>query len=136
MILIDTNIVIDLLGIHETAHASWSRRRYATVVGIEPLACNHIVLAEIAAGAERPLALLDDIERFHIEVLTLTDEVALAAGRTHGEYRRRGGPRDRILPDFLIAAHAGVLGAALMTRDRRLASYFPDLTLITPETHP
>lgn len=136
MILIDTNIIIDLLGTHETAIASWSRRLYATVSGGEPLACNHLVLAEVAAGAERPADLLIDLERLRIEVLALTDDVALAAGRAYGEYRRRGGTRERVLPDFLIAGHAKALDAALMTRDRRIATYFPDLTLITPETHP
>ena len=136
MILIDTNIIIDLLGTHETATASWSRRLYASVSGGEPLACNHLVLAEVAAGAERPAELLRDLERLLIEVLALTDEVALAAGRAYSEYRRRGGKKGRVLPDFLIAGHAEALGAVLMTRDQRIATYFPDLTLITPETHP
>ena len=136
MILIDTNIIIDLLGTHETAIGLWSRRLYATVSGGEPLACNHLVLAEVAAGAERPADLLLDLERLRIEVLALTDDVALAAGRAYGEYRRRGGKRERVLPDFLIAGHAEALGAVLMTRDRRIATYFPDLNLITPETHP
>ncbi len=136
MILIDTNIIIDLLGTYETTIASWSRRLYATVSGDEPLACNHIVLAEVAAGAERPADLLLDLERMRIEVLALTDDVALAAGRAYKEHRRRGGKRERVLPDFLIAGHAEALGAVLMTRDRRIATYFPDLTLITPETHP
>ena len=136
MILFDTNIIIDLLGTHETATASWSRRQYACISGGEPLACNHLVLAEVAAGAERPAELLLDLEQLRIEVLALTDEAALAAGRAYGEYRRRGGKRERVLPDFLIGGHAEALGAVLMTRDRRIATYFPDLTLITPETHP
>ena len=40
-----------------------------------------------------------------------------------------------MIADFLIAGHAVVLNAALVTRDkRRIASYFPELTLITPES--
>ncbi|MGP7796170.1 type II toxin-antitoxin system VapC family toxin [Sphingomonas sp. CLY1604] len=136
MIFVDTNIIIDLLGTHDTPSASWSRKRYASVFGVETLVCNQLVLAEAAAGAERPAELLGDLEQLQIDILVLTDQVALAAGKAHGEYRRRGGTRQRVLPDFLIAGHAATLGATLMTRDRRLASYFPDLTLITPETHP
>ncbi|MDQ2878474.1 MAG: type II toxin-antitoxin system VapC family toxin, partial [Pseudomonadota bacterium] len=68
-----------------------------------------------------------------IELVDMTFAVALRAGVAFREYRRRGGPRQTILPDFLIGAHAEILGATLMTRDRRLAGYFPALSIITPE---
>ena len=39
--------------------------------------------------------------------------------------------------DVTIGAHASALGATLVTRDRQwFATYFADLSLITPETHP
>ncbi len=76
------------------------------------------------------------LDTFHVQLFELDIGVALVAGRAHRSYRQRGGVRQTILPDFLIAGHAEVLGASLMTRDRRLASYFPSLSFITPETHP
>lgn len=136
MILLDTNVIADLLGNAPGIEPEWSRRTVAAFGQPDELGCNHIVLAEIIAGSSQPEAVLDDLERLHVDVLALTVEAALAGGRAFGEYRRRGGRRERVLPDFLIAGHAAVMGATLMTRDRRLASYFPDLTLITPETHP
>ncbi len=67
--------------------------------------------------------------------MPLTNEVAIRAGQAHRLYRDRGGTRDAILADFLIGAHAAVRRAPLITRDRqRFASYFPELTIIAPET--
>jgi predicted nucleic acid-binding protein len=136
VILLDTNIIIDLLNVVETPATIWSRRIYTQLVAADALGCNHVIVAEVAAGAQRPDGLAVDLERFQIETLPLTQEAALAAGKAFATYRQRGGACQSILADFLIAGHSVTLDAALVTRDRRLASYFPDLTLITPETHP
>ena len=136
MILLDTNIVIDLLSRSRAPEAEWSRAAYNSAAASNIVGCNLVILAEVAAGAARPDELTDDLERLRIEILDLSVDAALAAGRAFAAYRRRGGQRQAILPDFLIGAHAVVLSAPLITRDRRIASYFPDLTLITPESHP
>jgi predicted nucleic acid-binding protein len=64
-------------------------------------------------------------------------DAALIAGWAHREYRSRGGRREQTLPDFLIGAHAVVSGYRLLTRDpKRYRTYFPDLEIIAPDTHP
>jgi predicted nucleic acid-binding protein len=64
-------------------------------------------------------------------------DAAWRGGQAYREYRKRGGDRPPLLPDFLIGGHAQALGATLLTRDpRRFRSYFPDLNLITPEEIP
>lgn len=48
------------------------------------------------------------------------------------QYRKAGGVRTSVLPDFFIGAPAERL--PLLTRDaRRYRSYFPDVTLIAPD---
>jgi len=59
---------------------------------------------------------------------------AFLAGHAHAAYRRAGGSREAVLPDFLIGAHAAVTGRPLLTRDpRRVATHIPGTTLIAPE---
>lgn len=94
---------------------------------------NEIIFAEVAARfvvpglLERTIAALDLV----IERLTLPE--CHRAGQAFAEYRRRGGTRAAILPDFLIGAQAATRGWPLVTRDRRgFASYFPELTIIDP----
>ncbi len=136
MILSDTKMIVDLLSQSRTSKAEWSRATYERATASDTIGCNLIIVAEVAAGAARPEELSDDLDRFRIETLELSIDAALAAGRAFAAYRQRGGQRTTILPDFLIGAHAAALGATLVTRDRRLATDFPDLTLITPESHP
>lgn len=134
MIFLDSNAVIDLMNQPSPADRGWAAclfDRNADEVG---LGANLIVVSEVAVGVRQPDVLVDDMGQLGIEILDLTPPVALRAAAAFREYRRRGGPRSTILPDFLIGAHAAVLGATLMTRDQRLASYFPELTFLTPET--
>lgn len=69
----------------------------------------------------------------------LNAEAAFLAGQTFKRYRDRKQPNQAksILADFFIGGHAQNVGAIIITRDPRFyRTYFPDLTLITPETHP
>lgn len=135
MRLFDSNVIIDALG-----QGPWSR--WATAQLAEAAsggaAINHVVLAELYAGrtpAERIDVLVASLG---LEILPLSVGGARRAGRAHRLYRDRGGERPAILADFLIGGHAAAAAMPLVTRDRaRFASYFPELTLITPEgPHP
>jgi hypothetical protein len=55
------------------------------------------------------------------------------AGKAFLQYRRRGGRKAQVLPDFFIGAHAAVQGWRLLTRDaRRFTTYFPTLEVVAP----
>ena len=134
MIFVDSNIIIDL--IESTGHWSgWSREAVARATAEAPLVANVVVIAECAPrfrDAEEELSYFDLIG---IKIADIPSAAAFRAGRAHRDYRRAGGERTSVVADFLIGAHASALGARLLTRDRqRFSSYFPELTLITPET--
>ncbi len=55
------------------------------------------------------------------------------AGKAFLDYRRRGGGRSGVLPDFFIGAHAAVAGLTLLTRDAgRYRGYFPSVEVMAP----
>ena len=54
--------------------------------------------------------------------------IAYEAGLRWKRYREAGGPRKRIISDFLIGAHAIAVADTFLTRDRGFfASCFPEL---------
>jgi predicted nucleic acid-binding protein len=47
-------------------------------------------------------------------------------------YRRRGGMKQKPLPDFFIGVHAAVSSLSVLTRDPKpYGSYFPKLAVIS-----
>ena len=67
--------------------------------------------------------------------LTLPDcrDRLFLAGKAFLQYRRAGGGRTGVLPDFFIGAHAAVLDCPILTRDAaRYRTYFPTVELLTP----
>jgi hypothetical protein len=60
-------------------------------------------------------------------------ESAQLAGSLFSKYRREGGPREHLIPDFLIGAHAQVQADQIAAIDRGfLRRYFPPLRVIRP----
>ena len=98
---------------------------------------NAIIAAEIAPQFDSAVQLQGYVSDFKLDLLSINWDAAHRAGMAHSRYRQRGGLRTMILADFFIGAHASALGATVLTRDpKRYSSYFPSLTLISPETHP
>jgi len=132
LILVDTNVLLDLFS--ADADAGWSRIGLLARRG-EQLIVNAVIRAEIAPKFIDVQEQNDFLGDWNLVTIPIDDVAAFRAGQAHRAYRRAGGERSAILADFLIGAHAATLGGSLMTRDRgRFTSYFPELTLITPET--
>ena len=134
--LIDTNILIDIYQPGSEWEA-WSASRLEEAFVAGPVFINQIVAAEIApefTTVEKHEAAL---KATFISREDIPWQAAFLAGKAHRDYRSSRGMRERILPDFIIGAHAVVRGHTLLTRDaRRYRTYFPELDIIAPDTHP
>lgn len=96
------------------------------------VACD-VVWAELAGVFPSPDLLEATMEHLGIGFLPMERPAALLAGALWREYRARAAMRDRVIADFLIAAHARVQCDRLLTRDRGFCrDYFKDLTVIDP----
>ena len=72
-----------------------------------------------------------------LALLDLPRAALFLAGQAFRKYRRAGGSRSGVLPDFFIGAHAAVLDCAILTRDAaRYRRYFPTVELLTPPWPP
>lgn len=130
--VVDSSVLLDVFT-EDTQWAAWSEAHLIEAAGSGALVVNAVVLAEIAARFSR-------IEDLHsaLPSMAIIEEIpaaaAFLAGHAHADYRRSGGGREAILPDFLIGAHAAVTGRPLLTRDpRRVATHIPGARLIVPE---
>ncbi|MDQ3690905.1 MAG: hypothetical protein M3406_12915 [Chloroflexota bacterium] len=89
--------------------------------------------AEVIGAYDDPSPVTSRLDRLGIELLPDDREVAVGTGHVYRAYRIAGGTRRRILPDFLIGAHAQVHADRLLTRDRGFyRSHFGRLTILEP----
>jgi predicted nucleic acid-binding protein len=130
LIFIDSNVLIDLSQPGSTWF-EWSLSALRDAMARGRPVLNAIVVAEIGVRFRSFAGLSAALTDYRIEDIPL--EAAFLAGKAHLAYRRRGGQREAILPDFLIGAHCVVRGHTLLTRDpRRMIDAFPTLSVIAP----
>jgi predicted nucleic acid-binding protein len=128
---VDSSVLLDVLT-EDPTWLVWSEAQLTAAAQRGALVVNAVVLAEIAPRFSRVETLRASLPSMAIiEPIPLT--ASFLAGHAHADYRRAGGRRDAILPDFLIGAHAAVSGRPLLTRDpRRVATHIPGAALIKP----
>jgi predicted nucleic acid-binding protein len=133
MILVDTNVLLDLVT-RDPAWADWSKRQLEAAALRDQLAINQVVYSELSAGFTAIEQVEEVLGLVGITIVQMPRPALFMAGRVFQEYRRRGGSRTGVLPDFFIGAQAAVLSAQLITRDAgRYRSYFPTVELIAPD---
>ena len=124
---VDTNILLDVfLASDEYGPQSreWLRDAYEAGAII---VCG-IVYAELVPAFPNRASLDDALERMGITLSQINRSISYEAGLRWKRYRATGGPRNRIIADFLIGAHAAATADRFLTRDRGFfANYFPEL---------
>ncbi len=124
---VDTNVLLDVFRPdpqHGPQSAAWLAAAYdygAVVV------CD-VVYAELVPFFGDRLALDGALREVGATLSPIDSAIAYEAGMRWMRYRRAGGPRTRIVADFLIGAHALAAADRFLTRDRGFyATYFPEL---------
>lgn len=133
MLLVDTNVLVDVLE-DDPEWADWSVGRLRAQAQIHDLAINPVIYAELSLTFTSVEALDRAVNNLDLEMLELPHPALFLAGKAFAKYRRAGGRKNNVLADFFIGAHAAVLSCGILTRDSaRYQSYFPTVSLITPE---
>jgi len=128
---VDTSVLLDvLLNDPQHAPASLAALRRGSVEG--SLILCEIVLAELAptlASAEMPQFLSD----WNLTFVPSSQSSAILAGEMFRTYLQRGGKRSRVVPGFLVGAHAQTHAQRLLAPDRGYyRDYFKQLQLWDP----
>jgi predicted nucleic acid-binding protein len=98
-----------------------------------PLVISPIAYAELAPSTSNAAELTELLSRLAIAYDTISPEAAHYAGLAFKRYRQTGGPRQHLVPDFLIGAHAQIQADRLAAIDRGyLRRWFPSLRLLAP----
>lgn len=128
---IDTNILLDVF-LPDEKFAASSAALLKMAYDQGALIISDIVYAELAPQFEDRSTLDDTLKIINISITLGNSDTAYLAGERWGQYRKSGGKRNRILTDFLIAAHAMIQAKRFITRDRGFyKSYFPELKILS-----
>jgi predicted nucleic acid-binding protein len=96
------------------------------------LVINPVIYAEVSLAYASVEDLDTGLASAGLEVVEIPRPALFLAAAAFRLYRRRGGTRTSVLPDFFIGAHAAVEGMTLITRDLRRRGWFPTVQVIAP----
>ena len=132
MILVDTNVILDLVE-NDPVWADWSQQQLEIASLQTTLYINPVIYAELSIAFNAIEDLETALKQGEFRLEPIPREALFLAGKAFVKYRRQKGIKAGVLPDFFIGAHAAVAGMSLLTRDtRHYASYFPTAQLIVP----
>jgi predicted nucleic acid-binding protein len=129
---VDTNVLLDILAGDEpqaelSAQALRAARQDGAVVAAD------VVWAETAAWFAMTQDMTAAMADLGIDYDAPGQEAATLGGKIWRTYRSEGGSRARLMPDFLVGAHALTQAERLLTRDRGFfRRYFTELDVIDP----
>ncbi len=126
---VDISVLLDVF-LPDDRHAEQSKQRLRAAYDAGAIIVCDIVFAELAALFRDRAALDGALQAINVSGSPINTSIAYEAGLRWKRYRDAGGPRKRIIPDFLTGAHASIAADAFLTRDRGFFSTcFPELAL-------
>ena len=133
-ILVDANVVLDIFT-NDPVWFDWSALILSRYSATHVLYINSVIYAELSVGFESIEELEEAISQGEFQLISIPKKALFLAGKAFIKYRKQyKGNKLSPLPDFFIVAHAAAENLPLMTRDiRRFKTYFPNVTLISPE---
>ena len=124
---VDSSVLLDVF-LPDDRHGPHSEERLRAAYDAGAIIVCDIVYAELVPAFGNRVALDEALGAINVKVASISTSVAFEAGLRWMRYRRAGGPRTRIISDFLIGAHALAAADVFLTRDRGFyATYFPEL---------
>ena len=114
--LVDSNLILDVFG-DDPTWADWSESILDEYGATNHLCINSIVYAEVSIGFHRIEDLEEALNGVHLAMMEIPKESLFLTGKAFMSYRRSGGTKTLLLPDFSIGAHAAVADLLLITRD-------------------
>lgn len=132
IVALDTSVILDLL-LDDPKFGALSEKALRTARLQGRLIVCEVVVAEVAPAFHS----IEEMDQFFgevgIEFESSVVDSARLAGAMYTRYLKNRGTAKRVLPDFLVAAHAVIQADALLARDRGYyREYFDNLHLIDP----
>ncbi len=126
---VDANVLLDIF-IANDRHGPQSKERLVAAYDAGAIVVSDVVYAELVPAFRDRAALDSALLELGATLSPIDSSIAFEAGLRWKRYRAAGGPRNRIIADFLIGAHAMAVADVFLTRDRGFfSSYFPELYL-------
>jgi predicted nucleic acid-binding protein len=131
-ILVDTNVWIDCID-EASDWNKWAIEQLQSCSERYPLHVNIVIYSELLIPGP-DVAALDAMLDIYATLRTQLPWAAASLTATaYALYRRRGGTKQKPLPDFFIGAHAAVSNLSVLTRDPKpYKRYFAKLHVIAP----
>lgn len=131
-VLVDTNVWVDCIDEDSPWHA-WAIERLQICSERCPLHLNVVIYSELLIPGPDVQALNAMLDIYETLRTPLPWAAAPLAAAAYAMYRRRGGSKQKPLPDFFIGAHAAVSNLSVLTRDPKpFRNYFARLEVVAP----